>query len=96
MLDRRSHLENGKCFFRVEQGRARAAVGGRWGSGGKKTGSMDYDPSTGRITFTSGPLGKRFEAHAGRRADGAPVVILVDTDLAPKAVACDYCARKKT
>lgn len=66
-----------------------------WVAGGSKPGAMRYDPATGRIVFTSGPLGKGFEAHAGRRADGAPVVILVDTDLAPKADAYDYCVPRK-
>lgn len=67
-----------------------------WISGGKKQGSMKYDPASGKITFTGGPLGNGFEAHAGKRADGASVVILVDTDLAPKADAYDYCTRKKS
>jgi hypothetical protein len=66
-----------------------------WVSGGKKPGQMKYDKASGRIGFTDGPLGKGFEAHAGSRADGAPVIILVDTDLAPKADAYDYCTRKK-
>ena len=66
-----------------------------WVSGGKKPGSMKYDRASGRITFTGGPLGKGFEAHAGKRSDGASVIILVDTDLAPKADAYDYCTRKK-
>lgn len=66
-----------------------------WVHGSKKAGTMRYDAGTGRITFTGGPLGKGFEAHAGHRADGAPVIILVDTDLAPKADAYDYCTRKK-
>lgn len=66
-----------------------------WVHGGRKPGTMKYDDATGRITFTGGPLGKGFEAHAGRRADGAPVVILVDTDLAPKADAYDYCTLRK-
>ncbi|MCG2595045.1 hypothetical protein LZ009_19880 [Ramlibacter sp. XY19] len=66
-----------------------------WVHGGKKAGSMKYDSGSGRITFTAGPLGKGFEAHAGHRADGAPVIILVDTDLAPKADAYDYCTRRK-
>lgn len=65
-----------------------------WVHGGKKAGTMKYDSGSGRITFTGGPLGKGFEAHAGHRADGAPVIILVDTDLAPKADAYDYCTRK--
>lgn len=65
-----------------------------WVSGGKKPGSMKYDAASGRITFTGGPLGKGFEAHVGRRDDGAPLVILVDTDLAPKADAYDYCTLK--
>ncbi|HEX7889821.1 MAG TPA: hypothetical protein VF522_10715 [Ramlibacter sp.] len=66
-----------------------------WVHGKKKSGSMKYDAGSGRITFTGGPLGKGFEAHAGHRADGAPVIILVDTDLAPKADAYDYCTRRK-
>lgn len=65
-----------------------------WVHGGKKTGGMAYDSASGRIKFTSGPLGKGFEAHFGKRADGAPVIILVDTDLAPKADAYDYCTRR--
>lgn len=71
-------------------------TGYAWVSGGKKPGRMKYDSSSGRISFTDGPLGKGFEAHAGRRADGAAVVILVDTDRAPKADAYDYCTRKKS
>jgi len=67
-----------------------------WVHGGKKSGSMKYDAGSGKITFTGGPLGKGFEAHAGHRADGAPVIILVDTDLAPKADAYDYCTRRKS
>ncbi|MEJ7929893.1 hypothetical protein WG922_07905 [Ramlibacter sp. AN1015] len=67
-----------------------------WISGGKKQGSMKYEPASGKVTFTGGPLGKGFEAHAGRRADGASVIILVDTDLAPKPDAYDYCTRKKS
>lgn len=67
-----------------------------WVAGGKKPGSMKYDRSSGRITFTGGPLGKGFEAHAGKRSDGASVIILVDTDLAPKADAYDYCTRRKS
>ena len=62
----------------------------------KKPGRMDDDSSSGKISFRDGPLGKGFEAHAGRRADGAAVIILVDTDLAPKADAYDYCTRKKS
>lgn len=66
-----------------------------WVAGGKKPGAMRYDEATGRITFTSGPLGKGFEAHAGHRADGGAAVILVDTDMAPKADAYDYCVPRK-
>lgn len=66
-----------------------------WVSGGRKPGRMKYDGASGRITFVDGPLGKGFEAHAGRRDDGAPLVILVDTDLAPKADAYDYCTLRK-
>ncbi|TFW13760.1 hypothetical protein E4L96_19300 [Massilia arenosa] len=65
-----------------------------WVSGGKKPGAMTYDSASGKISFSSGPLGKGFEAHFGKRADGAPVIILVDTDLAPKADAYDYCTRR--
>jgi len=67
-----------------------------WVHGGRKPGTLKYDKATGLITFTSGPLGKGFAAHAGRRTDGAPVIILVDTDLAPKADAYDYCTRMKS
>ncbi len=63
-------------------------------SGGKQPGTMAYDSATGKIRFTSGVLSKGFEAHFGRRSDGAPVVILVDTDIAPKADAYDYCTRR--
>lgn len=66
-----------------------------WVSGGKKPGGMSYDTSSGKISFTSGPLGKGFEAHFGKRDDGASVIILVDTDMAPKADAYDYCTRRK-
>ena len=65
-----------------------------WVSGGKKTGSMSYDSASGKITFTSGVLGKGFEAYFGKRGDNAPVIILVDTELAPKADAYDYCTRR--
>lgn len=65
-----------------------------WVSGGKKAGAMSYDSGSGKIAFTSGPLGKGFEAYFGKRGDGAPVIILVDTDLAPKADAYDYCTRR--
>lgn len=65
-----------------------------WVSGGKKPGAMSYDSASGKISFTSGVLGKGFEAHFGRRGDNAPVIILVDTDLAPKADAYDYCTRR--
>lgn len=65
-----------------------------WVSGGKKPGAMNYDKGSGKIAFTSGPLGKGFEAWFGKRDDGAPVIILVDTDLAPKADAYDYCTRR--
>lgn len=65
-----------------------------WVAGGKKTGGMSYDSASGKIKFTSGPLGKGFEAYFGKRADGAPVIILVDTDIAPKADAYDYCTRR--
>jgi hypothetical protein len=66
-----------------------------WVSGGKKAGAMSYDSASGKISFTSGVLGKGFEAWFGRRGDDAPVIILVDTDLAPKADAYDYCTRRK-
>jgi hypothetical protein len=65
-----------------------------WVSGGKKSGTMSYDSASGKISFTSGVLGKGFEAWFGKRSDGAPVIILVDTDLAPKADAYDYCTRR--
>lgn len=65
-----------------------------WVSGGKQRGAMSYDSGSGKITFTSGVLAKGFEAHFGKRGDGAPIVILVDTDLAPKADAYDYCTRR--
>jgi len=65
-----------------------------WVSGGKKAGAMSYDSGSGKIAFTSGPLGKGFEAYFGKRGDGASVIILVDTDLAPKADAYDYCTRR--
>jgi hypothetical protein len=65
-----------------------------WVSGGKKSGTMSYDSGSGKISFTSGVLGKGFEAWFGKRSDGAPVIILVDTDLAPKADAYDYCTRR--
>lgn len=65
-----------------------------WVSGGKKPGAMTYDSGSGKIAFKSGPLGKGFEAWFGKRSDGAPVIILVDTDLAPKADAYDYCTRR--
>jgi hypothetical protein len=66
-----------------------------WVHGGKKAGAMSYDKASGKISFSDGPLGKGFEAHAGKRADGSPVIILIDTDLAPKADAYDYCTRTK-
>jgi len=62
-----------------------------WVSGGKHPGAMSYDNSTGNISFTSGMLGKGFEAHYGLRDDGKPIFILIDTDLAPAADAYDYC-----
>lgn len=65
-----------------------------WVHGGKSPGSMKTDSRSGKITFTSGKLAKGFEAHYGKRPDGAPVMILVDTDLAPKADAYDYCTRR--
>jgi hypothetical protein len=65
-----------------------------WVSGGKKSGAMSYDSGSGKISFANGPLGKGFEAYFGKRSDGAPVIILVDTDLAPKADAYDYCTRR--
>jgi hypothetical protein len=65
-----------------------------WVSGGKKTGTMSYDSASGKITFTSGVLGKGFEAYFGKRSDNAPVIILVDIELAPKADAYDYCTRR--
>jgi hypothetical protein len=65
-----------------------------WVSGGKKSGAMAYDSASGKIAFTSGVLGKGFEAYFGKRADNAPVIILVDTELAPKADAYDYCTRR--
>lgn len=64
-----------------------------WVHGGKKVGKMEVDSGSGKISFKSGPLGQGFEAHYGKRSDGAPLVILVDTDLAPKADAYDYCTR---
>jgi hypothetical protein len=33
LLERRSYLENGRCFFRIENGRARAEVAGKCDSG---------------------------------------------------------------
>ena len=65
-----------------------------WVSGGKSPGTMRYDAGSGRIAFATGKLANGFEAHFGHRADGAPVIILVDTDLAPKADAYDYCTRR--
>ena len=65
-----------------------------WVHGGKKAGKMVLDSGTGKITFQSGPLGQGFEAYYGKRSDGAPLVILIDTDLAPKADAYDYCTRR--
>lgn len=67
-----------------------------WVAGGKKTGAMAYDSGSGKIKFTSGPLAKGFEAHYGKRADGGSVIILVDTDMAPKADAYDYCVPFKS
>lgn len=66
-----------------------------WVHGGKKPGVMKYDKATGKISFSSGPLSSGFEAHVGKRADGSSVIILIDTDLAPKADAYDYCTRMK-
>lgn len=65
-----------------------------WVSGGKHPGRMQYDRGTGKITFKDGKLGTGFEAHFGLRDDGKPIFILVDTDLAPKADAYDYCVRR--
>lgn len=65
-----------------------------WVSGGKHPGRMQYDGKTGRISFKDGKLGNGFEAHYGLRDDGKPIFILVDTDLAPKPDAYDYCVRR--
>jgi hypothetical protein len=65
-----------------------------WVHGGKTNGAMSYDSKSGKISFKSGPLGKGFEAFYGKRSDGTPIVILVDTDMAPKADAYDYCVRR--
>ncbi len=65
-----------------------------WVHGGKSPGAMQTDNRSGKITFSSGKLANGFEAHYGKRADGAQVVVLVDTDLAPKADAYDYCTRR--
>lgn len=64
-----------------------------WVSGGRQPGTMRYDPATGQLSFTGGPLSTGFEAHLGRRADGKALMILVATDIAPKADAYDYCVR---
>lgn len=65
-----------------------------WVHGGKSPGALKVDSRSGKITFSSGKLANGFEAHYGKRSDGAPLVILVDTDLAPKADAYDYCTRR--
>ncbi|HJV52961.1 MAG TPA: hypothetical protein VJ652_15950 [Noviherbaspirillum sp.] len=57
-------------------------------------GAMKYDAGSGKIEFTSGKLAGAFEAVYGRRDDGWPIFILIDRELAPKADAYDYCARR--
>lgn len=62
LLEKRSYLENGKCYFRAEQGRARAEVGGKCDSNGME-GSYDaflpgqgmgVGKARGTITLTGG------------------------------------------
>lgn len=65
-----------------------------WVHGGKSPGAMQVDSGSGKITFKSGKLANGFEAHYGKRSDGVQVMILVDTDLVPKADAYDYCTRR--
>ena len=65
-----------------------------WVHGGRSPGSLKVDSRSGKIIFTSGKLANGFDAHYGKRSDGAPLVILIDTDLAPKADAYDYCTRR--
>ncbi|KIF80556.1 hypothetical protein [Noviherbaspirillum autotrophicum] len=57
-------------------------------------GAMTYDAQSGKMVFTSGKLAGAFEAVYGRRDNGWPIFILIDRELAPKADAYDYCARR--
>jgi len=61
LLERRSYLENGKCYFRFEQGRARADISGKCDSSGLEgrfetfiAGDLRNGSSSGRLTLLGG------------------------------------------
>ena len=62
-----------------------------WRGAKRRVGDMTYDAKSGDIRFVNGPLGTVFAGRVGRREDGKAIFILVDTQLAPKADAYDYC-----
>lgn len=62
-----------------------------WRGAKRRIGDMTYDARSGEIRFITGPFGKVFTGRFGRRGDGKPVFILVNTQVAPKSDAYDYC-----
>ncbi|MCG2595046.1 hypothetical protein LZ009_19885 [Ramlibacter sp. XY19] len=63
LLPRRSYLENGKCYFRFEQGRARGDISGKCDSSGMEgrfetfvAGDLRNGASSGRVTVAGGGM----------------------------------------
>ena len=50
LLDKRSYLENGRCYFRVENGRARAEISGKCDSAGLEGRFETFIPGAGMKT----------------------------------------------
>ncbi|HEX7889820.1 MAG TPA: hypothetical protein VF522_10710 [Ramlibacter sp.] len=50
LMERRSHLENGRCYFRAEQGRARAELAGKCDSTGFEGTFNTFLPGPGSAT----------------------------------------------
>lgn len=54
LLDRRSYLENGRCYFRFENGRARAEISGKCDDAGLEAGRFEtFIPGVGLKTGTA-------------------------------------------
>lgn len=76
LLDRRSYLENGRCYFRFENGRARAEISGRCDDAGLEGGRFEtFIPGLGLKTGTAKA---RFAM-----ADGAPATAQLVTGKLP-------------